>query len=124
MLSVTQQGGGSDIDWTAVAVLPPAGGMASAMRLADGEAPALTPAGVVLGESLLEVASWITMSPDQGTTPGSIQVTVDTAGLSAGPNLATVLLVGWPASVENCVQWVDVTVWVPAGCFYLPLVVD
>ena len=123
MLSVYQQGGGSDIEWEAVAVLPPTGGLNAAIRSARGKAPLRTPEGVVLGNTLLQVADWITVSPDQGTTPGTVQLSLDPSGLSSGSHEATIVVVGWPAHVEDRVQWVDVTLWVPDVCLALPLVV-
>jgi len=122
MLSIYQKGGGADIEWEAIAVLPPEGGMAAALRGSHGQSPERTAEGVVIGNTVLEVADWMTISPNQGTTPATVQVNLDPSGLDMGPNVATVLVVGWPSHVEDRVQWVDVTLWSPDVCLGLPLI--
>jgi len=122
MVTISQQGGGSDIQWMAFAVLPPAGGAAAILAQAANAAPEVTAQGLVLGGELLAPVGWITITPDSGTTPSSMTVRANPSGLGAGWHHATIVIVGWPENVTNRVQAVDVSLLVADHCVYAPLI--
>ena len=65
--------------------------------------------GVPLSFSIINNASWITVSPTSGATPGSISVTVNPARLSVGTSSTTISLTG-PDASNNVQIPVSVTV--------------
>ena len=121
-VTISQQGGGSDIQWMAFAVLPPVGGAEAIEALAADATPEVTAQGLVLGGELLAPAGWVTLTPDSGTTPSSMTVQANPGGLGAGWHYATIIIVGWPEDVTSRVQWVDVSLLVADHCVYTPLV--
>jgi len=121
IVDITQQGGGSDIHWQAIAVYPPEGGMAELLDRVAGATAEVTGQGLMLGGEFLSVAEWVTITPDSGTTPDHVQVVVDPSGLSAGWHRATIVIVGWPEDVSNRIQAVEVGLFVADACVYTPL---
>jgi hypothetical protein len=121
-LSITQLGGGSDIDWMATAVAPPEGsGNAPGFEGAGAE---VTPRGLLVEGELFPPVDWITLSPDSGATPDVIDVQVDPSGLSAGRHVATIIVVGWPDYVGERIQTVDVSLFVAEYCVFVPLMIE
>jgi len=120
-VAISQQGGGSDIEWMAIAVEPSAGGLAGLLDTAAGEAPEVTAQGIALGGELLPPVDWITLAPESGDTPDIIHVQVDPSGLSVGQHVATIVIIGWPEYVANRIQGVDVNLFVADSCVYAPL---
>lgn len=122
LVDITQLGGGSDIHWQAIAVYPPEGGLSELLARLAGATAEVTAQGLMLGEEFLSVAEWVTLTPDSGTTPSHMQVTVDSSGLSLGWNHATIVVVGWPEDVSDRIQAVEVSLFVADTCVYTPLV--
>lgn len=120
-VAISQQGGGSDIQWMAIAVSPPAGGMAEFLNKAAGEVAEVTAQGLALGGEFLSSVDWVTLTPDHGTTHSIMEVQVDPDGLSVGWHQATIVIVGWPEEVSNRIQGVDVNLLVADQCVYVPL---
>ena len=121
-VTISQQGGGSDIQWMAFAVLPPEGGAAAIVAQAASAAPEVTAQGLTLGGELLAPVDWITITPDSGTTTGFMTVRANPSGLGDGWHYATIVIVGWPADVGNRVQAVDVGLLVADHCVFVPLI--
>jgi hypothetical protein len=105
----------------AVAVGPSPGGQAQLLERANGLAPEVIAQGGLLGEELLPPVDWVTISSESGTTPEVIDVHVDPSGLSVGPHVATIIVIGWPDHVEDRVQSVDVSIFVADSCVYTPV---
>ena len=86
-----------------------------------GSPAEVTAQGLSVGGQLLAPADWITISPESGGTPGTIQVRVAPSGLEPGHHVATVVIIGWPDEVDDRLQAVDVHFFVPGFCTALPL---
>jgi len=120
-VTISQRGGGDDIQWVAIAVSPPEGGMAGLLSQVASETAEVTAQGLKLGSEMLSSVDWLTLAPDRGTTPGDVEVRADPSGLSAGLHEAAIIIVGWPGQVVNRIQAVDVSLLVADRCVYAPL---
>jgi len=120
-ISIRQQGGGSNIHWTAVAVPTPPEGMAELLAKANGEVPEVTAQGLALGGEVLSSVDWITLVPDSGVTPANMEVHVDTSKVSPGWHQVTIVVVGGEGVVDRF-QGVDVNLFVADTCLYYPLI--
>ncbi len=109
---------GWSVQWVATA-LPTANAAALLERLANGEVE-VTAAGLSLdGEAVLP-PSWLSFTPDQGTTPTTMNVSIQTA--VPGRYRAMIVIVAVDPTVPNRVHTVDVTGTVVDDFSYVPLV--
>jgi hypothetical protein len=77
-----------------------------------------TPEG---GQTTLDTLAWVILTPNNGPTPGVIQVTLDVGQAPVGETRVTILVDGGPGTPSRF-QGVDVLVEVNSGGAYLPLV--
>jgi hypothetical protein len=108
---------GLPTDWVATA-LPAAQAEAVIQRLSAGEGE-VTAAGVVLDGALLTPPEWLQFTPQQGTTPNTMQVW--STATTAGQYGAVIMIVATDPNTPNRVHVVDVNSLVVKGMGYLPL---
>lgn len=123
-LTVSQKGGGNDIDWVLVAVGPTSNSRAELLELAASGLPEVTAQGTLLGGEMLPPVDWLSVSPESGTTPQVIAVRADPSLLDAGQHEASIIIVGWPGYVGDRVQVVDVSLFVADWCTYIPMLMQ
>lgn len=97
---------GGSTPWAATA-LPAASAATLAAQLASGEAQ-VTAEGVVTADGVtVPPPSWLTFTPEQGTTPANM--TVSTQLTTPGTYEAVILIVAQNPNVKNYVRYVGVT---------------
>ncbi|MCW5858487.1 MAG: hypothetical protein KIS63_09380 [Caldilineales bacterium] len=70
----------------------------------------------------LATLDWVILTPNNGFTPGDLQVTVDTPNAPRGNNRVTILVDGGPGA-PNRFQGVDAVIAVNNGGAWLPMLV-
>jgi hypothetical protein len=123
-LTVSQKGGGNDIDWVLVTVGPTSNSKADLIELAAAGLPEVTAQGTLLGGEVLPPVDWLSVTPESGTTPQVIAVRADPSMLDAGQHEASIIIVGWPGYVGDRVQVVDVNLFVADWCTYIPMLIQ
>ncbi len=116
-VSIIQAGGGSGINWTA-GPIPLATWQEWKDRfLNEPQAFTRTERGWLYkgaaGEEFIEAFEWLTLSPNQGTTPTLMSVSFDPALMPDGITEVTIVVDGGPNS-NNRFQGVDVTILLTA----------
>ncbi|MCX6032918.1 MAG: VCBS repeat-containing protein [Chloroflexi bacterium] len=108
---------GWNVQWVATA-LPTANAVALLEKLASGKAEVSATGMAVDGEAV-SPPSWLSFTPDQGSTPATMSVSLQTS--VPGIYRAMIVIVAVDPTVPNRVHTVDVTGYVVGSFNYAPL---
>jgi len=116
---------GMGISWVAGVI--PAGGWEMLVAAAERSGKVERAAGGWLvgdgaGAASITDVTWVTLSPDQGTAPSYIYITLDQAGLEPGLNRATIVVDAGPG-VSPRFYGVDLTVLLAQNWNFMPMLV-
>jgi len=72
--------------------------------------------------SLVNYVPWVILTPNNGITPGIIQMTLDMDQVPVGDNRVTILIDGGPDTI-NRFQGVEARILISDGGVWLPVIV-